>query len=332
VFGALLAYAVLANTSRIWKVAACVTALLIVVAVIGPRLIPNATPRYVAHLVQTNFPQSESYPADWLIVHAGELNQLEQISVDAAKQQPGIIIWPEVPAPFSLQESLFASRASQIARDAHNYFLVGVVDWKRAADGKVLASNSAVLLNPSGQRIYSYDKIHLLPFGEYVPLRGWLTFAKRLTADISDFTPGSTYSVAQIPDGKFGAFICYEAIFPSEVRRFTANGAQLLITISNDGWFGRSSAPEQHMFMARVRAVENRRWLLRDTNNGYTESIDPYGRTAAQLPIDIRGQLSAPYDFRSDLTPYARFGDWFSWLCIIVTFALLGFSLTKRTL
>ncbi len=85
----------------------------------------------------------------------------------------------------------FADRAARIARDADNYFLVGVVDWKNVG-GKWLASNSAVLLNPAGQRIYSYDKIHLLPFGEYVPLRGWLTFAKRLTADISDFTPGST--------------------------------------------------------------------------------------------------------------------------------------------
>jgi apolipoprotein N-acyltransferase len=328
-YGALLAYAVLVNRRRVWEVAVAVTLLLIIVAVGGPYLIPNATPGYVAHLVQTNFPQSESYPADWLTAHAGELNQLQQISVDAAKQQPGIIIWPEVPAPFSLQEPLFAARASQIARDANNYFLVGVVDWKQGG-GKVLASNSAVLLNPAGQRIYSYDKIHLLPFGEYVPLRGWLTFAKRLTADISDFTPGSRYSIAQIPQGTFGAFICYEAIFPSEVRQFTAQGAQLLITISNDGWFGRSSAPEQHMFMARVRAVENRRWLLRDTNNGYTESIDPYGRTAAELPIDIRGQLSAPYDFRRDLTPYARFGDWFSWSCIIATVALLGLSLTKR--
>jgi len=301
-----------------------------VVAAGGTYLIPAATPHYVAHLVQTNFPQSESYPADWLTVHAGELDQLEKISVDAAKQEPGIIIWPEVPAPFSLQEPLFAARASQIARDANNYFLVGVLDWKRAG-GKFLAFNTAVLLDPTGQRIYSYDKIHLLPFGEYVPLRGWLTFAKRLTADISDFTPGSSYSIAEMPQGKFGAFICYEAIFPSEVRRFTASGAQLLITISNDGWFGRSSAPEQHMFMARVRAVENRRWLLRDTNNGYTESIDPYGRTAAQLAIDMRGQLTAPYDFRSDLTPYARFGDWFSWLCIVVTVALLGFALVRRT-
>lgn len=329
-YGSLVAYAVLERSRRGWMIAAGVTLLLVVVAAGGTYLIPAATPHYLAHLVQTNFPQSESYPADWLTVHAGELDQLEKISVDAAKQEPGIIIWPEVPAPFSLQEPLFAARASQIARDANNYFLVGVLDWKRAG-GKFLAFNTAVLLDPTGQRIYSYDKIHLLPFGEYVPLRGWLTFAKRLTADISDFTPGSSYSIAEMPQGKFGAFICYEAIFPSEVRRFTASGAQLLITISNDGWFGRSSAPEQHMFMARVRAVENRRWLLRDTNNGYTESIDPYGRTAAQLAIDMRGQLTAPYDFRSDLTPYARFGDWFSWLCIVVTVALLGFALVRRT-
>jgi len=319
-----------ATAGGAWKLAAIVTVVLILVALIGPHLIPTATPHYVAHLVQTNFPQSESYPPDWLQVHAGELNQLEQISVDAAHQIPGIIIWPEVPAPFSFTEQPFAERAQRIAQESGNYFLVGVVDWKRDAEGKWLASNSADLLNPQGQRIFSYDKIHLLPFGEYVPLRGWLTFAKKLTADISDFTPGSTYGVAQIPEGKFGTFICYEAIFPSEVRQFTANGAQLLVTISNDGWFGRSSAPEQHMAMARVRSVENRRWLLRDTNNGYTESIDPYGRTAAQLPLDIRGQLDAPYDFRSDLTPYARFGDWFSWLCVTVTIVLLAMSFVNR--
>ncbi|MFZ3215476.1 MAG: apolipoprotein N-acyltransferase [Candidatus Acidiferrales bacterium] len=329
-FGSLLAYAVLVDTRRIWQIAVAVALALILIGAVGPRFIPAVTPRYIAHLVQTNFPQSESYPVDWLEIHAGELNQLERISVDAATRVPGIIIWPEVPAPFSFMEAPFAQRAERIAQNSGNYFLVGVVDWKRDAAGKWLASNSAVLLNPAGQRIFGYDKIHLLPFGEYVPLRGWLTFAKKLTADISDFTPGSTYGVAQLPQGKFGVFICYEAIFPSEVRRFTANGAQLLVTISNDGWFGRSSAPEQHMAMARVRAVENRRWLLRDTNNGYTESIDPYGRTAAQLQLDVRSQLDAPYDFRSDLTPYVRFGDWFSWLCIIITAALLAMSFVHR--
>ncbi len=330
-YGSLLAYAVLANTRRVWKLAVIVTTVLVIVALGGPYLIPPATAHNIAHLVQTNFPQSESYPADWLQVHAPDLDQLERISVEAAHRVPGIIIWPEVPAPFSFTEQPFAQRAERIVREADTYFLVGVVDWKVDPSGKWLASNSAVLLNPAGQRVYSYAKIHLLPFGEYVPLRGWLTFAKKLTADISDFTPGTQYAIAELPQGKFGTFICYEAIFPSEVRRFTANGAELLVTISNDGWFGRSSAPEQHMAMARVRAVENRRWLLRDTNNGYTESIDPYGRTAAQLQLDIRGQLDAPYDFRRDLTPYARFGDWFSWLSVIVTILLLGIAVAKRT-
>src|SRR5271167_3964137 len=320
-FGSLAAYAVLTKSRQAWTSVAIATIVLLLVALIGPHLIPTATPRYVAHLVQTNFPQSESYPPDWLQLHSGELDQLEHISVDAAHEIPGIIIWPEVPAPFSFTEQPFAERAQRIAQNSGNYFLVGVIDWKRTPEGKWLASNSAVLLNPAGQRIFGYDKIHLLR---------WLTFVKKPTADISDFTPGSTYGVAQLPQGKFGTFICYEAIFPSEVRQFTANGAQLLVTISNDGWFGRSSAPEQHMAMAIVRAVENRRWLLRDTNNGYTESIDPYGRTAAQLPLDIRGQLDAPYDFRSDLTPYARFGDWFSWLCVAITIVLLGMALTKR--
>jgi apolipoprotein N-acyltransferase len=133
-----------------------------------------------------------------------------------------------------------------------------------------------------------------------------------------------------LPGGTFGTFICYEAIFPGEIRRFAANGAQLLINISNDGWFGRSAAPAQHLMMSRVRAVESRRWLLRATNNGYTAAIDPYGRIVASLATDIRGELEAPYGFRSDLTPYARFGDWFAWLCVIASVGLLGFAFVKR--
>jgi apolipoprotein N-acyltransferase len=328
-FGAVVAYAIMVPAKRHWMMAGAVTVVLLIIGLVGPKLVPVAQRQYVAHLVQTNFPQSESYPADWMTIHAGDLRQLGDISVSAAKAQPGLIVWPEVPAPFSLEDPIFSRFASSVAQNANGYFLVGVLDWKQDANRKWLAFNTAALLDPSGRRIFSYDKIHLLPFGEYVPLRGWLTFAKRLTADISDFTPGSVESVGQLPQGKFGVFICYEAIFPSEVRIFTANGAQLLITISNDGWFGRSSAPEQSMMMARVRAVENRRWLLRDTNNGYTESIDPYGRTIAQLPLDIRGQLDAPYGMRSDLTPYVRFGDWLSFLSMAVSAALILFALLK---
>ena len=337
-YGSLVAYAILSGRQRVWKAALIATAVLILIAVGAPRLIPTEPPRFVAHLVQTNFPQSEHYPSNWLDLHEGEMDELERISIKAAQKSPGLIIWPEVPAPFSLQENAFAERASRIARESQSDFLVGVVDWKLDASRKYYATNSAVLLDPSGQRVFTYDKIHLVPFGEYVPLRKWIKFAGRLTADISDFTPGTDYRVGHlstietyVPSAgpKFAVFICYEAIFPDEIRRFAKNGAELLINVSNDGWFGRSSAPAQHLMMARVRAVENRRWLLRDTNNGYTVDVDPYGRIVASMPTDVRGELDAPYAFRSDLTPYARFGDWFAWLCVLATVVLIAMSARK---
>ena len=322
-YGALWAYAIVSGRHRAWQSAIAATGALILIAVGGRYFVPSATPHYVAHLVQTDFAQSYSYPADWMRIHARDLDRLAEISVDSARDVPGVIIWPEVPAPFSLQDPDFGGRARQIARDSGQDFLVGVEDWKRNTAGKWIATNSSVLLDPSGQRVFTYDKIHLVPFGEYVPLRKWLTFAGKLTADIGDFTAGTQYDVGDFPRGTFGVFICYEGVFPGEVRRFTANGAELLINVSNDGWFGRSAAPAQHVMMARVRAVENRRWLLRDTNNGFTVDVDPYGRTVAQLPTDIRGQLDAPYDFRSGLTLYARFGNWLAWLCVLASLALL---------
>jgi len=338
-YGSLVAFAILVRTQRAWRLVIISIAALILIAVGGNYLVPKETPRFTAHLVQTNFPQSEHYPADWLQIHASELDDLARISISAARKNPAgpeLIVWPEVPAPFSLNDPAFAARAISIAREAHTDFLVGVVDWKQDAQRNWIASNSAVLLDPLGRRIFTYDKIHLVPFGEYVPLRQWLTFAGRLTADISDFTPGTVYGVGHLPivetyvpssGTPFSVFICYEAIFPGEIRRFAASGAQLLINISNDGWFGRSAAPIQHLMMSRVRAVESRRWLLRDTNNGFTASIDPYGRIVVELPTDIRGELDAPYDFRSNLTPYVRFGDWFTWLCVIATAVLLFLAL-----
>jgi len=329
-FGALLAYAILSGRQRAWKAVIATAGVLLLIVGGGRYFVPQDTPHFVAHLVQTNFAQSYDYPPDWMRLHAGDLDELERISVDSATKIPGLVVWPEVPAPFSLQDADFGGRASRIARESGGDFLVGVEDWKKDAAGKWIATNSAVLLSPSGTRLFTYDKIHLVPFGEYVPLRRWLTFAGKLTADIGDFTPGDAYRVGTLPGGNFGAFICFEAIFPNEVRRFTSGGAELLINMSNDGWFGRSSAPAQHLMMARVRAVENRRWLLRDTNNGFTVSVDPYGRIVAALPTDVRGQLDAPYDFRSGLTPYARFGDWFAWLCVFASIALLGAAIATR--
>jgi apolipoprotein N-acyltransferase len=331
-YGSLVAWAIVSGRQRAWKIAMASAAALIFIAFVGRYLVPSENPRYVAHLVQTNFAQSYEYQADWMTEHAGDLDQLEQLSIDAARKNPGVIIWPEAPAPFTLQDRNFAAIAHRIAQQSGSDFLVGAEDWKHDAAGKWMATNSAILLNPSGERVYSYDKIHLVPFGEYVPLRKYLSFTGKLTADLGDFTPGREYAVGRLPGGHFSTFICFEAVFPDAVRRFTANGAELLVNISNDGWFGRSSAPAQHLMMARVRAVENRRWLLRDTNNGYTVSVDPYGRIVAELPTDIRAQLDAPYDFRDDTTLYARFGDWFAWLCVIASFALLGMALLRPAL
>jgi apolipoprotein N-acyltransferase len=328
-YGSLIVYAILSGRQRIWKAAIVATGVLVLIGAGGKYFVPFAVPHHVAHLVQTNFPQSEEYPSNWMQVHSGELDQLDRISVSAAQdspERPGLIVWPEVPAPFTMQDPNFSQRARKIARDSASDFLVGIVDWKRDAAGKWLASNTALLLDPAGQRVFTYDKIHLVPFGEFVPYRRLLWFAGKLTADIGDFTPGNSYGVGKLPDGSFGVFICYEAIFPAQVREYTRHGAQLLINISNDGWFGRSSAPAQHIMMARVRAVENRRWLLRDTNNGFTASIDPYGRIVAELPTDVRAELDAPYDFRTGLTPYVRLGDWFAWLCVAVSIAFLVFA------
>ncbi|HVA72496.1 MAG TPA: apolipoprotein N-acyltransferase [Candidatus Limnocylindrales bacterium] len=339
-FNSLVVWAVAAPSAKSRRVVLAAAVLLVAIARFGPRFVPRAVADHVAHLVQTNFPQSESYPANWMALHAAAMQQLEALSIGPARKSPGVIVWPEVPAPFSLQDPQFAAIARKIAKDSGSDFLVGVVDWKLGPHRQWLASNSAVLLNPAGQREFTYDKIHLVPFGEYVPLRRWLTFAKSLTAGIGDFTPGHTFGVGSLPaaaglaGGRFSVYICYEAVFPSEVRRFAANGAQLLMNISNDGWFGRSSAAAQHLMMARVRTVENRRWLLRDTNTGFTVDVDPYGRIVARLAPFQRAELDAPYGFRSDLTPYTRFGDWLAWLCVIATIGLFAAAMcpVKRDL
>jgi apolipoprotein N-acyltransferase len=308
------------GAAKLWGGA---TAALIVIGLAGPRFVPQAAGDHVAHLVQTNFPVSNGYPSDWMVSHAAEMDQLEQISIGAAQKISGIVVWPEVPAPFSLQDTNFLARAQRMARGAGDGFLVGVIDWKPLPGGGIGASNSAALLDSAGALNFLYDKIHLVPFSEYVPWRKYLGFAGGITSLIGDFQHGSEYKIGRVSSGPFGVFICYEAIFPNEVRRFTLAGAEVLINISDDGWFGGSGAPEQHLAMARVRAVENRRWLLRDTNDGITVSVDPYGRIAAQLPPHIRGELDAPYGFRSDLTLYTRSGDWLPWLCVLAALVLL---------
>jgi apolipoprotein N-acyltransferase len=366
-YGALSAWLLVERGKRAFGWWLALTAVLLPVTLLGGRLVPQDVPRLTARLVQTNLPQ-KGYGPDWQQRYAAELDELEQLSIapglatgaaSASEQggpdsgaaaednsgqrgslaQPAIalIVWPEVPAPFYLQDQNFAARARRIAVQSRTPFLLGVVEWRpsrNGADGRLHPYNSAVLLGPPGERLFTYDKIHLVPFGEYVPWRSVLTIADKLTQEIGDFQRGTERKVAELPGSaaaagnpragrKLAVIICFEAVFPDEVAQFVAGGAEVLVNISNDGWFGRSAAPDQHLAMARVRAVENRRWLLRATNNGYTVAIDPYGRIVAHMEADKRGALDVPFTFRSDRTLYSRFGDWLAWLSVAVSAGML---------
>jgi apolipoprotein N-acyltransferase len=180
--------------------------------------------------------------------------------------------------------------------------------------------------------VFVYDKRHLVPFGEYEPFPLIHRVVQSVSDEVGGFHKGKVATIGTLPGAyKFGVFICYEAIYPGEIREFAAGGANLLINISNDGWFGKSAAGVQHLHMARVRAVENRRWVLRVTNSGITAAIDPYGKVYENIPRDVRGAVDLPYDFRADTTPYSRFGDWFAWMCVLVSAILLLPTFWKKT-
>ena len=340
-FNALLGWVVASKRMELKQrvgIAAMVTAILVVAALVGPRLVPQARAQHFARAVQLNFPEVPEYPTDWFAKNVQQLDEVSKMSLASSKEKPDLLVWPEAPAPFSFEDSQFAKLASSLAVRFGHPFLAGVIEWKTPGDlsdkvppGRLVPYNSAILVDAQGQRVFVYDKIHLVPFGEYEPF----PLIHRVVANISDevggFHKGHQYVVGRLPDGHtLGVFICYEAIYPGEVRRFAANGAELLLNISNDGWFGHSAAAEQHLHMVRVRAVENRRWIVRSTNSGYTVSVDPYGRIIEPLPPDVRAQSDLPYDFRSDRTIYTRFGNWFAWMCVIVSVILLVFSWPLR--
>jgi apolipoprotein N-acyltransferase len=175
--------------------------------------------------------------------------------------------------------------------------------------------NSAVLLRPAGDIEDRYDKINLVPFGEYVPRL--FSFVNRITKEAGDFAPGTRLVVFPMAGPSMGVFICYESAFPAEVRQFAKRGANLLVNISNDGYFGKSAAREQHLSLVRMRAAENARWLLRPTNDGITAVIDPAGRIIDRWPMyqEVVGRMS--FNYISGTTFYTEYGDWFAWGCLL---------------
>ena len=227
---------------------------------------------------------------------------------------PSILVWPEEPAPYYYEEDAgFRDYVDNLARTAHAYLLLGTV--AHTAKGDPL--NSAELISPSGSAVTRYDKVNLVPFGEFVPWP-FNYLASKVSTEVGDFVAGRRVVVSAVGNHRIGAFICYESVFPGFVRKFAANGAEVLFNISNDGWFGQSAARRQHLDIVRMRAAENRRWILRATNDGITAAIDPGGRLRGTLPANARAAYYTRFTYIPAQTVYTRFGDWFAAACALI--------------
>ncbi len=290
-----------------------------------------------AVLVQQNVPLLDQ--PQWTPSYFDQtIADLVKTSVEAQPRQstnnPGLIIWPESPAPFFISDPRVQRWLVAMAQDRNSYLVIGSLGETTDANGQTQNLNSALIMDPSGNTVGRYDKIHLVPFGEYVPFKSLLFFANKLTREVADMARGTQRKVFDMNGTHVGVFICYESIFPNEVREFAANGGQVLINISDDLWYGETSAPWQHLQMTRMRAMENHRWLLLATNNGTTASIDPFGRVVKEAPRNVRTVLLAPYALENETTFYSRNGDVFAWICVVISClaVFLRWRIRARTL
>jgi apolipoprotein N-acyltransferase len=285
---------------------------------------PGEWDRHIAEFARLAGEQCKTYIAG--IPETGASNG--EIVCPPYPTHPDLVVWPESPAPFEEEDARFRQALTEIAQRTHAPMVVGNLGMNLAADQRSWDFyNSALVVDANGARIGRYDKIHLVPFGEYVPFKDLLFFARKLTGKVSGFTRGSEHTVFTLDGHRYGIFICYESVFADEVRQFAKNGAEVLVNISDDGWYGDTSAPWQHMNMERMRAIENRRWVLRDTNNGVTEVIDPEGRVRQSIPRHQVDALPAQFGFRDDVTFYTAHGDVFGWGCAILGLGIVGWAL-----
>jgi apolipoprotein N-acyltransferase len=278
-----------------------------------------------ALLVQQNIPVDVNWTPESI---QQTLNSLIDITVQVVPTQPAeyvdIRIWPESPAPFFTNDANFRAALSNMARQTHSWVVAGAIGTAEAhAGAESPVFNSAALVSPAGEWAARYDKVHLVPFGEYLPFPSLFSFAGGLTKEVGEFQPGASRKPLNAGGEQLGVFICYESVFPDEVRQFANNGANVLVNISNDGWYGDSGAYAQHLNQTRMRAIENDRWLLAAADTGATESIDPFGRIVAQIPRKQRMALLAPYAIISATTFYTRHGDWFAYACAIISLGAL---------
>jgi apolipoprotein N-acyltransferase len=243
---------------------------------------------------------------------------------DGAKAS--VIVWPEAESPMTEGDPRFRALMQRLTAATGAAAIVGNLA-KDVRGGHVDFYNAASVFTPDGALLGRYAKIHLVPWGEYVPFKKFFAFAHGLTRNAGKLTHGWKRTVFRLNGHHYGVFICYESIFAGEIRQFVVNGAEVLVNISDDGWYGDTSAPWQHLNMVRMRAAENRRWILRDADTGVTAAVDPYGRITQSVPRQEFTSLGVRYGFNDDLTFYTRYGDVFALLCGILSLATLARAL-----
>lgn len=240
------------------------------------------------------------------------------------KGKPDLAIWPETAMPFYIQDRTpFRQGLEILARDTHTSIVMGSPAYK-VIDPKTrtyVLYNRAWLMDGTGATSQYYDKEHLVPFGEYLPFEEWMPFEKLVQA-AGNFQPGDNNRPLLSDDVALGMLICYEAIFPELAQKQVTRGANVLVNISNDAWFGNTSAPGQHLDLAVMRAVEQGRWLARSTNTGISAFIDPVGRIAARGTQFRSESLSMKIAPLKGLTIYHRIRDWLNAIILFVTGAL----------
>ncbi|WP_433965627.1 apolipoprotein N-acyltransferase [Tunturiibacter gelidiferens] len=339
---------------------------IVVVYILGLRLIANPKPSptaATATLVQENlevgaantgpqpttqqfldsFSYLSRYPSTRFLLGTPELPGTQAVylirpqstgeSDASAPIATSLIVWPESPAPFEDIDPQFRTAISALARSAQAPVIVGNIGFEPSPTNKsgYTPYNRASFINPDGTFDGHYDKMHLVPFGEYVPFKDLFFFAKNLLNEVGTFSPGAQRTVFSTGGHTYGVFICYESIFGDEIRHLTQQGADVLINISNDGWYGNTSAAWQHLNMVRMRAIENHRWILRATNTGVTASINPFGHVTAALPRHLRSSLRVHFGYEHDLTFYAAHGDLFAYACAFLTTLAFAWGLFGRT-
>lgn len=275
-------------------------------------------------LVQGNIDQSRKWDPAY---QRATIDVYRRLSLQP-EQPAQLVVWPESAVPFFFQESgALSEQVRQVAADRNAWLLFGSPAYEDINRRRHYL-NSAFLLAPDGEELGRSDKVHLVPFGEYVPLKTFLPFIDKLVVGIGEFSPG-TISPLPMNGHKIGVLVCFEGIFPELAREYVRRGSDLLVNITNDAWFGRSSAPYQHLAMARFRAVENRVWLARAANTGISALIAPSGRITARTDLFETAALQGIAGLGSRPTFYNRFGDILPCVCL-VTGLVWCFSAWRR--